>query len=103
MAEVVPFRQTPTTDEYFGGCPHCGHNDGHVNNGPDHWFICYQHKTKWLAGSNLFSGWRDEDEEMWKLNRFRLSGYMIAKPIYPDPIIAERGHRLSRRLNDGHG
>ena len=83
MGNLLPFKPRPTTDEYFGGCPHCGQNDGYMNVERDHWLICHRHKTKWLAGSNLFSGWRHEDEETWKRNRFKLSGYMVVKPIRP--------------------
>lgn len=70
MNDVVTLQPKVTTDEYFGGCPHCGQNDGYINSGPDHWFVCDQHKTKWCAGSNLFSSWHDEDEEERKRNRF---------------------------------
>ena len=48
-----------TTDEYFGGCPECGKNDGYLNVGKDHVFICDEHKTAWCAGANLFSSWQD--------------------------------------------
>ena len=101
MAEVVRFDRAPRTDEYFGGCTHCGQNDGYVNSGPDHWFVYNRHKTKWRVGSNLFSSWRDEDEEAAKRNRFKLSEYMIVKPIYPDAIMGARGHHLSRRFENG--
>ena len=71
------------TENYFGGCPCCGNADGYLNDGPDHWFICHRHKTKWRAGSNLFSGWRDENDEMWLHNRFRLAEYMTVEPLMP--------------------
>ena len=81
MDNVLQFKPKPTTDETFGGCPHCGRNNGYLNVGRDHWFICDRHKTKWLAGSNLFTGWRDEGEEIWKKNRFKLAGYMVVEPM----------------------
>jgi hypothetical protein len=49
--------------DYFGGCPQCGRNDGYVNVGKSHVFICREHKTKWSIGSNLFSSWRYQTEE----------------------------------------
>ena len=88
MGEVVEFRPAAaTTVEYFGGCPHCGRNDGYMNIGREHWFFCTRHKTKWLHGSNIFSGWRDEGEETWKLNGFRLAEYMSVTPV---PKLLER-------------
>ena len=52
------------------------------NDERDHWFFCDRHKTKWRAGSNLFSSWREEDDEVWQLNRFRLAEYMTVSPIH---------------------
>ncbi len=80
-AQILPFPAPSerdrdvvvTTTHPFGGCPGCGNTDGYLNVGPDHWFFCHRHKTKWRAGSNLFSGWRDENEETWLRNRFLLS------------------------------
>ncbi len=89
-AQILPFpapsehdRDTAVTTHPFGGCPCCGNADGYLNGGPDHWFICHRHKTKRRAGSNLFSGWRDEDEGTRLRNRFRLSEYMTVKPVMP--------------------
>jgi hypothetical protein len=42
-------------EDYFGVCPTCGSNDGFLIIGRDHWFICKEHRVKWLVGSNLFS------------------------------------------------
>jgi hypothetical protein len=55
-------------EDYFGGCPVCGKNDGHLNVGRDHYVYCSAHKKRSCYGSNLFSGWRDEDEPVWKRN-----------------------------------
>jgi len=65
---------------YFGGCPECGGTHGFANIGPDHWFTCDDHKTKWWTGSNLFSGWREQDEETWRENEERLVGYTKVRP-----------------------
>ena len=50
------------SDIYFGACPGCGRSDGYLNDGPDHWFICVEHRLKWRVGMNLFSDWRDETQ-----------------------------------------
>ena len=90
-AQILPFpapsgrdRDAVVTTHPFGGCPGCGSTDGYLNDGPDHWFVCHWHKTRWRAGSNLFSGWRDENEETWLRNRFKLAGYMwVVEPVMP--------------------
>ena len=75
---------TVFTDEYFGGCPHCGKSDGYQNIGPNHWGSCQTHKTKWRIGSNLFSCWREETEEDWLKNEYRLSQFMEVEPVHPE-------------------
>jgi hypothetical protein len=60
---------------FFGGCPHCGRGDDYLNVGRSHWFVCREHKVKWLAGSNLFSSWREETEEDWRRNAATLAEY----------------------------
>ena len=85
MNNVVKLQPKVTTDEYFGGCPHCGETAGYINIGRDHWFVCDRHKTKWWIGSNLFSSWRDEDEEVWRRNDYQLQNYMTVEPIHPQP------------------
>ncbi len=90
-AQILPFpapsgrdRDAVVTTHPFGGCPGCGDTDGYLNVGPDHWFVCHRHKTRWRAGSNFFSGWRDESEETWLRNRFKLAGYMwVVEPVMP--------------------
>ncbi len=85
MGTVVEFpgaRASVTTDEYFGGCPICGGTSGCLNIGRDHWFVCDSHKTKWWIGSNLFSGWRNEDEAEWARNEHRLENYMEVEPTH---------------------
>ena len=79
VGDVVQFQRPVTTDSYYGGCPHCGQNDGYLNDGRDHWFFCDHHKAKWLVGSNLFSSWREEDDEVWRRNRFRLAEYITVR------------------------
>ena len=49
MSNVVPFHIE--TDENFGGCPKCGKTSGFINDGPELWFTCDTHRTKWHVGS----------------------------------------------------
>ena len=53
-------------DDHFGTCPDCGKTDGYINIGRSHWFYCAEHKTRWIAGSNLFSSWLEETREEQK-------------------------------------
>ena len=56
---------TPNENAYeaFGACPDCDKHDGYINIGRSHWFYCAEHKTCWIAGSNLFSTWLDQTED----------------------------------------
>ncbi len=87
MGDVVNLepKKPRYAESYYGGCPHCGRNDGFLNVEREHFFICHEHKTKWHFGSNLFSGWREESEETWQRNRFRLAEYMTVDPMEPAP------------------
>jgi hypothetical protein len=73
-----------TTEEYFGGCPHCGKTNGYRNAGRSHWFFCDDHRVIWHIGTNLFSSWQNEteaeQEEKWK----HIENYSEVTPIYPD-------------------
>jgi hypothetical protein len=52
----------------LGCCPICGFSGLYCNVSRTHWFYCPEHKLSWCAGSNLFSGWRYETEELWRKN-----------------------------------
>ena len=67
---------------HFGDCPYCGGNDGYINVGPNHWFVCRTHKVKWKAGKDNFPGWRSENEQTWKINYIFLSHYREVIPWY---------------------
>ena len=67
---------------FFGGCPVCKKNDGILNIGRDHWCFCDAHKTRWLIGGNLFSGWRSETEEEWRKNQEKLACYREVEPVF---------------------
>ena len=84
-----------TTDEYFGGCPECGKNDGYLNVERVHVCLCDEHQVFWRIGENLFSSWQDETEEDWKQNEEKLRGYREVKPIYaPAPQPTETGNQF---------
>lgn len=74
LEELFAEEQSPDQDEdddpecgmEFGGCAECAprfHQDGYINIGRGHWFFCLEHRVSWFAGSNLFSSWRDENED----------------------------------------
>jgi hypothetical protein len=67
-------------DPYFGVCPSCLQTDGFVNVGRNHWFFCRAHQTKWCAGDNLFSGWREETPDDWAGNESLLAGFAEVEP-----------------------
>lgn len=76
---------TLTTDEYFGGCPHCGKQTNCVNVTRVHVAMCDEHKVCWVIGENLFSSWRNEDEDTWRRNAELLAEYTAVRPIFPEP------------------
>jgi hypothetical protein len=73
------------TDSDFGLCPQCHCHDGFINVGRDHWFVCDEHKVRWLGGSNLFSGWREQtkDEQRRIYNERGIGEYAKIKPYNP--------------------
>ena len=77
-------------NHYFGGCPYCGDTSGYLNVGRGHIFVCDEHKTAWPIGSNLFSSWREENEEIWEKNRNMLDReYKFVEPLPYEPIDEE--------------
>jgi hypothetical protein len=61
--QPMQFGFESSQDNYFGGCPICGKNEGYINVGSDHYCICTLHKKAWYVGSNLFSSCKDETKE----------------------------------------
>jgi hypothetical protein len=82
LAAEARYRELPV-DNYFGGCPQCGRDDGCANVGRSHWFYCKEHKVKWCIGSNLFSTWRDETEEEQRriYNEIGLGDFTEVEPL----------------------
>jgi len=78
----------PTTQDscYFGGCPVCGETDGYVNHGRHHWFVCDAHRTRWYAGSNLFSSWKDETEDEQQTTWAKIQQYQDVTPTVPSNL-----------------
>jgi hypothetical protein len=77
------FTEQCTDSGYFGLCRACGKTDGCINVGREHFFVCETHRTYWHIGSNLFSGWREEDANVWQQNVVTLSTYAEIRPIFP--------------------
>ena len=76
MGEVVELPEPGV----FGDCPKCGKNDGYLNVGREHWFVCGKHRVKWFVGTNLFSSWRYETEQDWERSYALLAGYREIEP-----------------------
>lgn len=86
VLRVRRWLNSPTGEpSHFGGCPKCGdgQNDGFLNIGRGHWFVCHIHRLKWWGGSNLFRNWRHEDEFIWRENYDLLKDYEEAEPFNP--------------------
>lgn len=69
------------TANHFGDCPKCKKNDGHLNVGREHWFICLRHRVKWRAGHDIFPDWRQENLQIWRQNERLLDLLMEVEPI----------------------
>lgn len=80
--------------DIHGVCPRCRKNDGVLNVGRVHFFICHQHKVWWPRGANLFDSWRHEDEETWRENEKLLLTYEGIEPLCREPGIAGAWRRL---------
>lgn len=57
-------------------CMH-GHAVRLFNIGRDHLVACDSCRTVLHVGSNLMSGWRREDESVWRRNRESVKGYRL--------------------------
>jgi hypothetical protein len=91
-ADVIGNEAQPP-DFSFGGCPTCGGDGSYRNAGREQWFICAEHRVKWLVGDNLFSSWRYESPEDEQAQRTELAGYRVVEPIFfardaADPLAA---------------
>jgi ribosomal protein L37AE/L43A len=72
--EIVVEKEIIKSNQFC--CPECGNKKTEYRNvGRNHWFICDKCKVTWLEGSNLFSGWHDENEEVWEENKKYLNNF----------------------------
>ncbi len=85
------------TIDYFGGCPTCGVNDGFLNVGREHWFVCHMHRAKWHVGSNLFSSWKDQDDAHFRENAWLLANYAEVKPLHGVALPRSSDPKIWRR------
>ncbi|MEI6125315.1 MAG: hypothetical protein WCQ99_02070 [Pseudomonadota bacterium] len=75
--------------KHFGDCPKCKKNDGHLNVGREHWFVCKKHRVKWKAGHDMFPDWKKETVHTWKQNEALLEHFMKIEPFYAGKFIEE--------------
>ena len=68
-------------------CPKCGDNDGYLNVGEDHWFVCHAHRVKWLVGDDRFSFPEQDD---WEANRKLLEGYEEIQCCFDQDFLEDR-------------
>jgi hypothetical protein len=80
---IAKFPEPGSRENYFGVCPICQRQNGYLNDGRDHWFVCDRHKTKWYVGSNLFSSWRHLTKEESFAQVDCLARYREVKAIPP--------------------
>jgi hypothetical protein len=74
-------------NDYWGMCPKCfkvgEKSEGlTLNIGRNHFMCCDKHKTFWYFASNLFSCWKEQNEEDWQSNYELLSRYTEVKPVH---------------------
>ena len=91
-----------TKIDYFGGCPECGGNDGHLNVERTHHCVCHKHRVRWCVGGNLFSSWRHESEDIWRENSKILAIYKEVEPLpweEPPASLVDRLLSFFKHLN----
>ncbi len=92
MNNVIRFpeRNHEDKDSYWGFCPICHDHDGYVSVGPDHWFVCRAHRTRWWIGSNPFSCWKELSDLDHERNAAQLAGYREVESWVPPQELVER-------------
>ena len=71
---------------YWGVCPYCLRNDGYLNLGWSHWFVCHADRVRWLVGENLFSTWRHETAADWNATWERIGSYATCRPLFVEEL-----------------
>jgi hypothetical protein len=89
---------THTGGNYFGMCPTCRSNDGHINVGKAHWFFCQEHRVTWMVGVNLFSTWHGETEaeQRAQYDELGFETFTTIEPSYCSRLEAEFERYCSR-------
>jgi len=57
-----------THDDNMMCCVRCGVECAFRNIGREHWGFCDPCRIKWCIGENLFSGWREQSDEVFEEN-----------------------------------
>jgi len=92
--------------DYLGSCPECFQFGEYFqitcrNINRQHFMCCDKHKVFWHIGSNLFSNWREETEEVWQENRDLLSQYTEVAEWHPDVLFnLDKIQELERENNN---
>jgi hypothetical protein len=89
VAELVSFPPKPHVEDYWGGCPVCGRNDGFMTvSWPsdegrhcEHWIVCHRHRVRWSIGGPLFSTSKTLSLERQQANYRRLVSYRQVEPL----------------------
>lgn len=69
-------------DNEFGLCPVCYSTPIFRNVGSVHFACCDRDRVCWSVGSNLFSAWREQSENIWQENERLLLTYKRVDPAY---------------------
>jgi hypothetical protein len=90
---TLPTRNEP--NRLHSGCPECGLWDGALYIGKGEWTYCLEHRTVWIDGSNLTSGWQrqTEDEQRAEYERIGLGDFRhVREREMPDqpPVLIEQ-------------
>jgi hypothetical protein len=81
------------------GCPECGLWDGSLYISRGEWAYCLEHRTMWMDGSNLTSGWRKQTEDE---QRAIYDGLGLSEFRHVEGAERERGARIALdRILDG--
>ena len=84
-----------TNSDQFGLCPVCSNDPEILNVGRDHFAICRKHKVYWPLGSNLISGWRNDEPETLEANKKLLATFTESSKCTARPPLATLGDCLA--------
>ena len=81
-------------------CPLCHHAAGILNVGREHYAVCHDCRAYQHVGSNLFSGWRNEEPAVWECNKKLLAIYKNANAADSERIAQYTSYLDSLPLNE---